>query len=73
MPVVAEPKRYLTIGSVAKAVGRSPSRLRELEASGVLPLAGRLDGSGTRVYLPGDIEIIRQALAALSRRREQAA
>ncbi len=68
-----EPVRYLTIGTIARAVGRSATRLRELEAAGAIPQAGRLAGSATRVYRPEDLEAIRQALTALPRRRVQAA
>ena len=67
-----EPVRYLTIRTIARAVGRAATRLRELEAQGAIPQAGRLDGSATRVYRPEDVDVIRQALAALPRRREQA-
>ncbi len=74
MTTVAEPvRRYLSIGTVAREVNRSETRLRVLERAGLIPPAGRLDGSGTRVYLPEDVARIRQALAALPRRREQAA
>ncbi len=66
-------RRYLSIGTVAREVSRSESRLRVLERAGLIPPAGRLDGTGMRIYRPEDVARIRQALAELPRRREQAA
>ncbi len=66
-------RRYLSIGAVAREVNRSETRLRVLERAGLIPPAGRLDGTAMRIYLPEDVPRIRQALAALPRRREQAA
>lgn len=73
MATVTKPPRYLSIGTVSKEVKRSETRLRDLERAGLIPQAGRLDGTGMRIYLPEDVALIRQALAALPRRREQAA
>ncbi len=57
-------RRFVSIGRVAELVGLSPSRLRELEAAGVLPKAARLEGTDRRLYaVPEDLEAIRAALA----------
>ncbi len=57
-------RRFISIGRVAALVGLSPTRLRELEAAGVLPKAARLEGTDRRLYsVPEDLEAIRAALA----------
>ncbi len=56
-------RRFVSIGTVARMVGKSPTTLRELEAAGILPPATRLEGLDRRLYSLGDVEIIRAALA----------
>ncbi len=56
-------RRFISIGRVAALVGLSPTRLRELEAAGVLPKAARLEGMDRRLYSLEDLEAIRAALA----------
>jgi DNA-binding transcriptional MerR regulator len=59
----------MSIGGLAAAVHRSPSRLRQLERAGVLPPATRLVGSDRRAYRPEDVETIRRILAERDARR----
>ncbi len=56
-------RRFLSIGAVGRLVGLSPSRLRELEAAGVIPKAARLEGMDRRLYSPSDVTTIRTVLA----------
>ncbi len=57
-------RRFISIGALSQLVGLSPTRLRELEAAGVLPKAARLEGTDRRLYsVPEDLEAIRAALA----------
>ena len=56
-------RRFVSIGKVAALVGLSPTRLRELEAAGVLPKAARLEGMDRRLYSLDDVATIRAALA----------
>ncbi len=56
-------RRFLSIGAVGRLVGLSPTRLRELEAAGVIPKAARLEGLDRRLYSLQDVAIIRAALA----------
>ncbi len=56
-------RRFVSIGTVARMVGKSPTTLRELEAAGILPPAARVEGLGRRVYSPSDVATIRTVLA----------
>ncbi|MDP9371681.1 MAG: MerR family transcriptional regulator [Chloroflexota bacterium] len=56
-------RRFLSIGAVGRLVGLSPTRLRELEAAGVIPKAARLEGMDRRLYSGEDVATIRAALA----------
>ena len=75
MVAVAESgTRYLSIGTVAKLVGCSPTTLREMEARGLLPFTpARLDGQDTRLYRSEDVATIRRVREALRRQREASA
>ncbi len=56
-------QRLISIGMVGRAVGLRPTRLRELEAAGVIPKAARLEGMDRRLYSAEDVATIRAALA----------
>ncbi len=56
-------RRFVSIGTVARLVGKSPTTLRELESRGVLPAAARVEGLDRRLYSLADVEVIRAALA----------
>ena len=63
MGATLEAGRMLRIGTVAAAVGRSPSWLRELEAEGsIRPPLRTVDGQ--RLYRAEDVEEIRRTVAA---------
>lgn len=63
--------RLLSVGAVAKAVGCSTMTVRDYEKRGVLR-PGRLVGADVRLYVEGDVELLRAALAKSRARREAA-
>lgn len=66
MVAVAEPpRRFHSIGTVARMVGCSPTTLREMEARGLIPAPARLDGQEYRVYSEQDVDAIRAARARM--------
>lgn len=68
--VLAPAKRFLSVGTVARMVGCSPTTLREMESRGLLPFVpARLDGVETRLYTPEDVVAIKAAREALRRQR----
>jgi hypothetical protein len=61
----------LEIGDVAKALGVTPARVRDLATEGRLPIAARTP-RGTRLFEPAAIEIVRlQREAAAEERRSR--
>ena len=70
----ATARSYIGIGPLAEALGVSKSFIRKMEAEGTLPPSARLAGSDRRVYLRGDVELLReQAARRRDRRRKIAA
>lgn len=63
--------RLLSVGAVAKAVGCSTETVRDYEKRGVLH-SGRLEGADVRLYVEGDVELLRAALAQSRARRRSA-
>jgi DNA-binding transcriptional MerR regulator len=59
----------LTIGGLAKKVGWSVPHIRELEAAGVLPPAGRTDTGGQRLYSDEQVAHIIEIKEERARRR----
>ncbi len=58
--------QFLEIGTAARSLGLSITRLRQLEAEGRIPHALRTD-QGTRIYRPEDVEAIKHAREAMKR------
>ena len=58
----------LEIGDVAKALGVTPARVRDLANEGRLPIAA-LTPRGTRLFEPAAIEIVRRQRETRARER----
>jgi DNA-binding transcriptional MerR regulator len=57
-----ETSRLIGTGGLAKRLGISQSRVRQLEAEGVIPPAQRLVPGDRRVYAIEDVEAIKDRL-----------
>lgn len=62
---------YLTIGALARALGKSPRTLRLWEKRGWLPSARYATPKGVRLYTPGEILAMREVLALAGRVSEK--
>lgn len=60
-------RHYFTMSECARAVGRDPSRLRKLEARGLLPKAHRVRAGQLeiRLWSPEQVEEIKEIFANL--------
>jgi DNA-binding transcriptional MerR regulator len=57
-----EASRLIGIGGLAGRVNLSPTRIRQLERTGVIPTAQRLDPGDRRVWPAEDVDAIRDRL-----------
>ncbi len=55
---------YVGVGRLAEMLGVSPTTVREWEAAGVVPVAGRIEPRSQRVWPTADLESIRERVAA---------
>ncbi len=55
---------FVGVGSLAAMLGVSATTIREWEAAGVVPMAGRIEPRAQRVWPTADLESIRERVAA---------
>ncbi len=55
---------FVGVGSLAAMLGVSATTIREWEAAGVVPMAGRIKPRSQRVWAMSDLETIRERVAA---------
>lgn len=55
---------FVGVGSLAAMLGVSATTIREWEAAGVVPMAGRIEPRSQRVWPTSDLESIRERVAA---------
>ena len=56
--------RLVGIGTIARELNAAPSTVRFWERRGILPAAGRIDGTGRRVWRVADIDALRARIVA---------
>ncbi len=56
---------FVGVGSLAAMLGVSPTTVREWEAAGVVPRAGRIEPRSQRVWATSDLATIRERVAAM--------
>ncbi len=54
---------FVGVGSLAAMLGVSPTTVREWEAAGVVPMAGRIEPRSQRVWPTSDLESIKERVA----------
>ncbi len=54
---------FVGVGSLAAMLGVSATTIREWEAAGVVPMAGRIEPRSQRVWPTSDLESIRERVA----------
>ncbi len=54
---------FVGVGSLAAMLGVSATTIREWEAAGVVPMAGRIEPRSQRVWPASDLESIRERVA----------
>ncbi len=55
---------YVGVGRLAEMLGVSATTVREWEALGIVPAAGRIEPRDQRVWAASDLETIRERVAA---------
>ncbi len=55
---------YIGVGRLAELLGVSATTVREWEAAGVVPMAGRIAPRDQRIWPAADLETIKERVAA---------
>ena len=71
MPVTIDSTSYLTIGEVAKLIGRSTQTIKRWEDTGKIPQSTRQKSNNWRIYSPSDVEAIKMYSNSLEKPKIQ--
>jgi len=70
--VESQDRGFVSIGAVAAKLGVSTTAVRKFEERGIIPRGQRLEGSRSRIWPVGDVELMQVRVAERRAERKEA-